>query len=119
MGKEKAVSVLRDYFHKNFRALRSELILINRFINVSRSSNVALPDASHGIWRKILRQDDFIPSEHIAYKLLLSRLRSKLLQSDDPVIELEAARSVRSFIEQNQRTMHKELSILLQQGAAV
>jgi hypothetical protein len=106
------VSVLnsiREFFRKNARTLKSELILINKLMNEPEGSQFTLPDEQHKIWVKILKDDNFIPSSHMAYRLLLANLRSQMLMNPDPLVELSAARRLRDFINHNQRFMQDEL----------
>ncbi|MFL0802673.1 MAG: hypothetical protein K6L81_03075 [Agarilytica sp.] len=104
-----AVSTIREYFLKNHRKLRPELLLINRALAIHKKSAFKLPNAEHMIWKKILHDEEFVSSNHMAYQLLLSKLRAQIKLNRDPVIELEAARSIRSFLSQNQHSMKKEL----------
>ncbi len=119
-AKIRAISALRDFFKKNARGLRSELVLINRVLqNPDRVKNkVALPESNHKIWQKILRDDSYVPSNHMAYKLLLSKLRSTLLMNTSPEVELDAAKRIRDFYLRNQKSMQEELRALLKQNAA-
>lgn len=117
-AKVQAVTSLREFFRKNARALRSELIQINRLMGATPKQKYTLPDSSHEIWRRILKDDSFIPSSHMAYKLLLSKLRSSMLMNPDPQIELGAAKRVRQFIAQNQRSMQQELKQVIRSSGA-
>lgn len=108
-----ALNSLREFFRKNARSLKKELILINQLMNAPEENQFSLPDERSEIWKRILKDDAFIPSSHIAYKLLLSNLRSQILMNPDPVVELNAARRVRDFIKHNQRFMQQELRIVL------
>ena len=114
-----AIDVIRDYFRKNCRVLKPELIIINRALSINKNTQHALPDPNHAIWQKILNDDQFIPSDHIAYKLLLSKLRNQIIRNNDPVLSIEAAKNIRSFIAQNQKTMRNELAVILQQASAI
>ena len=87
--------------------------MINQLMNAPEESQLTLPDEGNEIWQRILKDDAFIPSSHIAYKLLLANLRSQLLMNPDPVVELTAARRVRDFIKHNQRFMQQELRLVL------
>lgn len=107
---------LREFFRKNARNLKQELILINKIMNTPEEHQLNLPDERNAIWKRILKDDTFIPSSHIAYKLLLSNLRSQILMNPDPVVELNAVRRVRDFIKHNQRFMQKELRLVLNNG---
>lgn len=113
-----ALSSLREFFRKNARVLKSELILINKIMNAPEENQFTLPDERSDIWQRILKDDTFIPSSHIAYKLLLANLRSQLLMNPDPVVELNAARRVRDFIKHNQRFMQQELRMVLNNSHA-
>lgn len=104
---------VREYFKKNARLLRAELVLINQLMNAPEEAQFTLPDEKHHIWQRILKDDTFIPSAHIAYKLLLANLRSQLLMNPDPVVEINAARRVRDFMKQNQRFMESEYRMVL------
>ena len=119
--KVRAISALREFFKKNARSLKQELVTINRLIQQPAAKNkVVLPDPQHSIWQNILKDDAFIPSNHMAYKLLLSKLRSTLLMnSTEPGIQLTAAKRVRDFYAQNQRTMQQELKMVLKQSNAI
>lgn len=108
-----ALNSLREFFRKNARSLKKELILINQLMNAPEEQQFSLPDERSDVWRRILKDDTFIPSSHIAYKLLLSNLRSQMLMNPDPVVELNAARRVRDFIKHNQRFMQQELRMVL------
>lgn len=108
-----ALNSLREFFRKNARNLKKELVLINKLMHAPEENQFSLPDERSEIWKRILKDDNFIPSSHIAYKLLLSNLRSQLLMNPDPVIELNAARRVRDFIKHNQRFMQQELRLVL------
>lgn len=114
-----AIDVIRDYFRKNCRVLKPELIIINRALSVNKNTKHALPDPNHAIWQKILNDDQFVPSDHVAYKLLLSKLRNQIMRNNDPVLSIEAAKNIRSFIAQNQKTMRNELAVILQQANAI
>lgn len=109
---------LREYFRKNARLLKPELVLINQLMNAPEEAQFTLPDENHEVWRKILRDDTFIPSSYVAYKMLLANLRSQLLMNPEPVVEINAARKVRDFIKQNQRFMQQEFSLLLKKSYA-
>ena len=108
-----ALNSLREFFRKNARNLKKELVLINQLMNAPEEAQYALPDERSEIWKRILKDDSFIPSAHIAYKLLLSNLRSQILMNPDPVVELNAVRRVRDFIKHNQRFMQQELRMVL------
>ena len=107
---------LREFFRKNARNLKQELVLINKIMNAPEEHQISLPDERNDIWKRILKDDTFIPSSHIAYKLLLSNLRSQILMNPDPVVELNAVRRVRDFIKHNQRFMQQELRLVLSNG---
>ena len=118
--KIEAIDMVRQYFRKHYRSLKAELLLINRAMEVREQSQWRLPDPDHVIWQKILDDKDFVSSDHIAYKLLLAKLRSQVSLSKDPVVKLEAARRIRKFLHENQKSMRNELNtILLQFGKAV
>lgn len=108
-----ALNSLREFFRKNARTLKNELVLINKLMNAPEENQFSLPDERSDIWKRILKDDAFIPSSHIAYKLLLSNLRSQMLMNPDPVVELNAVRRVRDFIRHNQRFMQQELRMVL------
>jgi hypothetical protein len=108
-----ALNSLREFFRKNARSLKKELVLINQLMNAPEEIQHSLPDERSDIWKRILKDDTFIPSSHIAYKLLLSNLRSQILMNPDPVVELNAVRRVRDFIKHNQRFMQQELRMVL------
>ena len=108
-----ALNSLREFFRKNARSLKKELVLINQLMNAPEENQFSLPDERSQIWKRILKDDAFIPSSHIAYKLLLSNLRSQMLMNPDPVVELNAVRRVRDFIKHNQRFMQQELRMVL------
>lgn len=117
-GRITALNSLREFFRKNARTLKKELILINQLMNAPEESQLTLPDEHSAVWQRILKDDTFIPSSHIAYKLLLANLRSQLLMNPDPVVELNAARRVRDFIKHNQRFMQQELRMVLNNSHA-
>lgn len=119
VGKVEVIETLRDYFKKNCRLLKPELVLINRALAIKKNTKFGLPDPSHAIWQKILNDDQLVPSDHMAYKLLLSKLRSQLVKNTDPVQTIEAARNIRSFIAQNQKTMRNELVVILKKANVI
>jgi hypothetical protein len=109
---------LREFFKKNARSLKPELVLINKLMNAPEETQFTLPNEQHDVWKRILKDDSFIPSSYMAYKLLLSNLRSQLLMNPDPVVELDAARKIRDFINHNQRFMQQELRLVLRNSYA-
>ncbi len=109
---------LREFFRKNARNLKRELIFINQIMNAPEENALTLPDENSGVWQRILKDDSFIPSSYIAYKLLLANLRSQLLMNPDPVVELNAARRIREFIKHNQRFMQQELRLVMNNSHA-
>lgn len=120
--KVQAIITIREYFRKNYRTLKAELLLLNRAMEIRQKaakSSVALPDVEHKVWQKILEDDTFVPSNHVAYKLLLAKLRAQVMTKPEPVIKLEAARRIRDFLRQNQRSMRNEVGVLLKQIAVV
>ncbi|MFT7559219.1 MAG: hypothetical protein ACI93R_001124 [Flavobacteriales bacterium] len=114
--KIQAIETLRDYVRKNYRNLKPELVLLNRAMNIRQKSTVQLPNPDHRVWQHILENDNLVPSENIAYKLLLANLRTRIASKGDPVVKIQAARRIRDFIQQNQKTMRTELGALLQQS---
>jgi hypothetical protein len=54
-----------------------------------------------------------MPTAHVAYKLLLANLRSQVMMNPDPVIELNAVRRIRDFLNHNQKTMQSEFRMVL------
>ncbi|GAB2188628.1 hypothetical protein MAH1_02340 [Sessilibacter sp. MAH1] len=117
--KLQSIDTIREYFRKNYRSLIQELVLLNKWLNTPRSSELSLPEAEHQVWQKILENENFIPSEHMAYRLLLAKLRAQVMTKPDPVIKLQAARRIRDFLGQNQKTMRQEVGVLMKQAAAV
>lgn len=107
---------LREFFRKNARNLKQELIQINQMMNAPEEHQMSLPDERAEIWKRILKDDTVIPSAHIAYKLLLSNLRSQILMNPDPVVELNAVRRVRDFMKHNQRFMQQEVRMVMNNG---
>lgn len=115
--KVKAIEIIRSYFLKNHRQLKPELVLLNRAMARQQRAVISLPNPDHDVWQRILANDEMVPSNHVAYKLLLSRLRSQVKQSADPVVRIEAAKRIRSFLHQNQRTMRRELNAIVKESA--
>ncbi len=111
-----AIATLRSYFKKNYRQLKPELLLINRALEIRNKNTSALPDPSHAVWQKILNDNQFLQSDHMAYKLLLSKLRIQIVKNNNPVHSIEAAKHIRRFISQNQKNMRKELTVILKQA---
>lgn len=109
---------LREFFKKNARQLKPELIQINKMMNAPEDTQYSLPDEQHRIWRRILKEDGFMPTAHVAYKLLLANLRSQVLMNPDPVIELNAVRRIRDFLNHNQKTMQSEFRMVLKTAYA-
>lgn len=117
-SKVRAIETLREYFRRGHRGLKPELVLINRAIAINDKTKMRLPNSDHDIWQRILSDKNLIPSKHVAYNLLLSRLRAQVKTAQDPVVKLEAARSIRDFMQQNQRTLQRELSVIAKQSKA-
>lgn len=117
-GSEEVVG-LREFFRKNYQTLRKELVQINRLLQTRPKQKFTLPDSRHDVWRQILKDDSFIPSQHMAYKLLLSKLRSDVLLNPSPNAELSAAKRIRQFIADNQQTMQQELRQVIKSSSAV
>lgn len=117
-NKVQAIEVLRSYFRKNHRSLKPELVLLNRAMAIREKAQVRLPDPEHQVWQKILTDESFMQSDHMAYKLLLAKLRTQITTEKNPVVRMEAARRIRDFMRQNQKSMRKELSVLLKQTQA-
>jgi hypothetical protein len=109
---------LREFFKKNARSLKPELVLINKLMNAPEETKYTLPGEQHEVWRRILKDENFIPSSHMAYKLFLSNLRSQVKMNPDPVMELDAARKLRQFIAHNQRSLQQELRMVLRNSYA-
>lgn len=104
---------LREFFRKNARQLKMELIQINKMIAAPEESQYSLPDEQHKVWRRILKEEGFMHSNHVAYKLLLANLRSQVMMNPDPVIELNAVRRIRDFLSHNQKNLQNELRMVL------
>ncbi|WP_096085699.1 hypothetical protein [Agaribacterium haliotis] len=113
-----AIETLREYVKRNHRSLKPELVLINRAMAINEKTQIRLPNPDHDIWQRILANDTAIPSDHVAYKLLLAKLRMQVQSSQDPVVKLEAARSIRNFMQQNQKALQRELSAIVKQASA-
>jgi hypothetical protein len=113
-----ALNSLREFFKKNARQLKPELIQINKMMNAPEDTQYSLPDEQHKVWRRILKEDGFMPTAHVAYKLLLANLRSQVLMNPDPVIELNAVRRIRDFLNHNQKTMQSEFRMVLKTAYA-
>lgn len=109
---------LREFFRKNARQLKAELIQINKLITAPEETQYSLPDEQHKVWRRILKEDSFMHSDHVAYKLLLANLRSQVMMNPDPVIELNAVRRIRDFLSHNQKNLQNELRIVLKTAYA-
>ena len=114
-----AIETIREYFRKNYRSLKAELLLINRVMDIREKTSVRLPEPSHEIWQKILADEHLLPSNHMAYKLLLVKLRSEVSAQRDPVVRMEAAKRIYNFVEKNQNSMRTELDTLLKLSKAV
>lgn len=112
------VELIRGYFLKNYRMLKPELLLINRACAIREKTRYRLPEPDHAIWQQILQDDSFIPSNHIAYKLLLARLRAQVRTASGPAARIDAARRIREFIKQNHKSMKQELVYLFKQANA-
>lgn len=110
-----AIEVLREYFHKNHRSLQPELLLLNRACAMREKTRYRLPEADHLVWQQILEDDTVIPSNHMAYKLLLTRLRAQVRHQPSNAIKLDAANRIREFIKQNHKSMKQELVYLINQ----
>ena len=117
--KVQAIETIREYFRKNYRSLKPELVLLNRAMDIRSKTLLRLPEADNEIWQKVLTDDSFVPSDNVAYKLLLAKLRSQLARDDDGGIKIEAATRVREFIKQNQKSMRRELDTLIAKVGAV
>ncbi|WP_236074713.1 hypothetical protein [Teredinibacter purpureus] len=76
--KVQAIETIREYVRKNYRSLKPELVLLNRAMDIRQKSAVALPSEQHEVWQKILEDEGFVPSNHVAYRLLLAKLRAQV-----------------------------------------
>ncbi len=118
--KIQAIDTLRKYFRKHYRSLKSELLFINRVLEIPGQSQWRLPAADHEVWNKILQDKNFIPSNHVAYRMLLATLRSRVSLSSDPRVKVQAVLRIRDFLCQNKNAMRNEINnILLQFSKAV
>ncbi len=112
-GKVEALSLLREYFRRNYRNLKPELLLLNRAMAIQQKKQLSLPKSDHDVWQEILRNDNVVPSSHVAYKLLLAKLRSQLANEKNPIMKFRAAQRVRDFLNHNQKSMSKEVNLVL------
>ena len=112
--KIEALKTLREYFRKHHRSLRAELLLLNRAMQIKAKSSAQLPSADSDVWQKLLDEDDLLPTNHMAYKLLLSRLRSTVSETGDPAVRMQAARKIRDFMGQNHRALKRELGLIME-----
>jgi len=117
-AKVKTIATLRDYFKQNYRQLKAELLLLNRAMQIQNKPKLSLPNSDHVIWQKILENHDFIKSDNVAYRLLLSKLNEQLAKSKNPNLKMEAAKKVRAFLTQNEKSMRKEVNVVVKQSAA-
>lgn len=117
--KTQTIETIRQYFKLNYRSLKDELIFINKRLHKQQKTVLRLPSPDHDVWQKIIEDDDFVHSDHVAYKLLLAKLRSDLSKNMDPVYGIEAARRIRKFLQQNQKNMHRELTEIFKRSAAI
>lgn len=116
--KVRSIETLREYVKQNYRNLKNELILINKAMKNNKRGQFSLPEDDHEIWQRILEDDGFVPSHNMAYKLLLSKLRMQVKANRDPVVRIEAARNIRSFMRQNRSALQDELKIIAQHSPA-
>lgn len=112
-----AIETLRSYFRKNCRSLKKELLLLNRAMLQKQSNGIILPTPDNAIWQNILSNNDYLPSDNMAYKLLLTKLKAQIAKNANPVVRIEAAKKVRDFLAQNQKSMQKELNALVKRTA--
>lgn len=112
------VEIMRSYFLRNYRTLKAELLLLNRACAIREKTRYRLPDVEHTVWQQLLEDDTFLPSNHMAYKLLLARLRAQLRSAPSPAAQLDAAKRIREFIQQNHRSLKHELGYLLKHVSA-
>ena len=109
---------LREFFRKNARPLKAELIQINKLMAAPEETQYSLPDEQHKVWRRVLKEEGFMQTDHVAYKLLLANLRAQISMNPDPVVELNAARRIRDFLSHNQKSMQQELRTVLKTAYA-
>ena len=109
-----SISTLRDYFQKNYRLLKNELLTINKAMKTTKRRVFSLPKEDHFIWQKIIDDTVLVPSKNTAYRLLLSRLRMQVLANNAPSMRIEAAKTIRNFIRQNHKVLGSELKIIAQ-----
>lgn len=112
------VEIMRSYFLRNYRTLKAELLLLNRACAIREKTRYRLPEVEHTVWQQLLEDDTFLPSNHMAYKLLLARLRAQLRSAPSPAAQLDAAKRIREFIQQNHRSLKHELVYLLKHVSA-
>lgn len=125
-----ALKALREYMKTHARLLKPELRFINQLLDPAPTEAPAtkqaqtqvpsptLPDEQHRVWQSILGNERPINSNYMAYKLLLASLRRQLFSNPSPATQLQAARTLRNFIQQNQRFMPQELRQVLHHAQA-
>ena len=112
------VDLVRNYFRQKHRGLRSELIRLNSALNEFRKKNV-LPGPEHGVWRNILESNNFIPTDNMAFKLLLAQLRVQQSHDRSQEYQIEAAQKIRKFMTLNQQALRSELGQLFHKCRAM
>ncbi|PCJ99625.1 MAG: hypothetical protein COA42_24070 [Alteromonadaceae bacterium] len=115
--KIQVIAPLYQYITKNYRSLKRELLILNEQLQKVTKPKVRLPSPDHHIWQNILDNENLIPSKHLAYKLLLSKLRSTLGGNQSPQEKDAAARKVHGFVSKNHASMRQELQVLMSQVA--
>ena len=111
--KLKVVELLRDFLRQKSKNLRAELICLNNALN-TRHGEQALPGPEHRVWRNMLRSENYIPSQNMAFNLLLRQLRMQQNSDHSESSMMEAAQKIRQFMTLNQRVMRDELGRLLE-----
>ncbi len=110
-ARRQVISDLQSFFKKNARALILELKILTKIIQgeVEVDKPVALPKEDHVIWQRLLENEASLPTEKMAYLLLLSRLRSTFVRSTDATEKDKAIRQLREFFVQNQSMFAPEI----------
>lgn len=106
------ISDLQSFFKKNARSLIPELKILTRIItgeSENGTSSASLPQSDHVIWQRLLENQASLPTDKMNYLLLLSKLRSTLLSSEDETVRSNAMQQLHDFFVQNQSLMTNEI----------
>lgn len=105
------IAELQAFFKKSARTLVPELKILTKIITgeADQQASVSLPSEDSQIWSLLLNNETSLPTTKMNYLLLLSKLRSSLLNNDNETALSDARKQLREFFLQNQHVLEQEI----------